>query len=222
VDRQKPGFICVTRKGVRFVNESGSYHDFVQGLVRACESEADSECFMIADERTVNRYGMGYMKPAPVPKGAQLRSGYIVKGATLAELAGKIGVDAARLETTVRDFNRYAAEGRDPDFGRGGNVYDHYQGDDEHKPNPCLGPIQQGPFYALRIIPGEIGTYAGLKTDVHARVLKADGSVVEGLYAVGNDQAHALAGSYAGAGATLGPGMTFAYLAGKHVAGVAA
>lgn len=219
VDRQKPGFIAVTRKGKRFVDESGSYHDFVPPLIRACEGEKEVCCYLIADHRTVKRYGIGFVKPFPVPKEGHIRSGYLLRGRTLAELAANARIDAAALERTVKEFNRDARNGVDPQFGRGSTVYDHYQGDDEHQPNPNLGPVEHGPFYAVKIIPGEIGTFAGLKTDKFARVVSVNGLPISGLYAVGNDAANVLGGAYPGAGSTLGPGMTFGYIAGRHLAG---
>lgn len=221
VDRQKPGFIAVTRKGKRFVNESGSYHDFVPPLVRACEGEREVCCYLIADHRTVKRFGIGFVKPFPVPKGRHLRSGYLLRANSLRELAAKAGIDSAALERTVQEFNQNARKGVDPLFGRGSHVYDHYQGDEEHLPNPNLGPVEQGPFYAIKIVPGEIGTFAGLKTDKFARVCASDGNAIPGLYAVGNDAASVLGGAYPGAGSTLGPGMTFGYIAGRHLAAAA-
>jgi succinate dehydrogenase/fumarate reductase flavoprotein subunit len=220
VDRQRAGFICVTRKGTRFTNESQPYHDFVPRLVDACTDLDETCCFLICDHATIRRNGMGYVKPAPVPMGAQLRSGYLLKGNTLAELAAQAGIDAAALEKTVARFNAQAHIGEDPDFGRGGNIYDHSQGDLEHKPNPNLGPIEQGPFYAVKIVPGDIGNFAGIRTDAHARVVTREGHPIEGLYACGNDALSFISGGYAGAGGTLGPGMTLAFIAGRHIAGV--
>jgi succinate dehydrogenase/fumarate reductase flavoprotein subunit len=217
VDRQKPGFIAVTIEGKRFCDESAPYHDFVPALGKACEYLPETVCYLICDHTTIRRYGLGFVKPAPVPPGKHIRSGYILRGETLAELAHKAGIDAAELNHTVQRFNVIAREGVDPDFGRGGDVYDHSQGDPEHKPNPNLGPIEHGPFYALRLLPGDIGTFSGIRTDAHARVLGAEGAPVPGLYAAGNDALNFLSGAYAGAGATLGPGMTLAYIAGKHL-----
>ena len=219
VDRQRAGFLCVTRKGTRFTNESQPYHDFIPRMVDACADLDETCCYLICDHATIRRNGMGYVKPAPVPMGAQLRSGYLLKGETLAELASKAGIDPAALEQTVARFNQYARDGVDPEFGRGGNIYDHSQGDLEHKPNPNLGPVEQGPFYAVKILPGDIGNFAGIRTDRHARVVTRAGQPVEGLYACGNDALSFISGGYAGAGGTLGPGMTMAYIAGRHIAG---
>lgn len=218
VDRQRAGFLCVTRKGTRFTNESQPYHDFIPRLVEACADLDETCCYLICDHATIRRNGMGYVKPAPVPMGAQLRSGYLKRGSTLAELAAQCGIDAAALEATVARFNDHARAGEDPDFGRGGNIYDHSQGDLEHKPNPNLGPVEQGPFYAVKIVPGDIGNFSGIRTNASAQVVMPDGQPVEGLYACGNDALSFISGGYAGAGGTLGPGMTLAYIAGKHVA----
>lgn len=222
VDRQKPGFIAVSRAGRRFVDESSSYHDFVPGTLRASEREGEPEsiAWIIADERAVRRWGIGFVRPWPVPKSRYLRNGYLLRGRTLRELATKAGIDADGLETTVRAFNEHARRGVDPEFGRGGRTYHLYQGDDEVQPNPCLAPLEAGPFYAVRVHAAEIGTFAGLATDAAARVLDARGRAIPGLYAVGNDQANVFASAYPGAGSTLGPAMTFGYLAGRHAAGM--
>lgn len=219
VDRQRAGFLCVTRKGTRFTNESQPYHDFVPRLVEACRDLDETCCFLICDHSTIRRNGMGYVKPAPVPMGAHLRSGYLLRGDSLRDLAAQAGIDPEALEQTVRRFNDIARAGEDPDFGRGGNIYDHSQGDLEHAPNPNLGAVEHGPFYAVKIVPGDIGNFAGIRTDASARVISRGGIPIEGLYACGNDALNFMSGGYAGAGGTLGPGMTLAYIAGKHVAG---
>jgi succinate dehydrogenase/fumarate reductase flavoprotein subunit len=221
IDRGKPGVIAVTRNGRRFVNESNSYHDFVQGLIRACPPGEAAEAFLIVDHRTLRKYGLGYVKPAPLPYKSAIRSGYLLQGQTLAELAGVAGIDAAGFTATVAAYNADVPGGVDRAFGRGSTAYNRFHGDPEIKPNPCMAPIADGPFYAVRVIPGDIGTFAGLKTDEHARVLDSSGQPIRGLYAVGNDMASVLGGNYSGGGITLGPGMTFGYIAGRHAAGVA-
>jgi succinate dehydrogenase/fumarate reductase flavoprotein subunit len=221
VDRYKPGFIAVDRRGRRFVNESDSYHDFGAAMIRACEGEPETAAWLIADHRTVRKYGMGFAKPAPMPLQLYLRSGYLLRGRTLAELAAKAGIDPAGLEGTVRRFNQGAERGEDPEFGRGSTAFNRYLGDAEHKPNPNVGPIRQGPFYALKLVMGDLGTFDGIRTDRFARLLHASGGPVPGLYAVGNDMDSLMGGAYPGAGITLGPIMTFGYIAGRHVAGVA-
>jgi succinate dehydrogenase/fumarate reductase flavoprotein subunit len=218
----KPGFIAVTRKGRRFANESGSYHHFIPGMIRANEEEGQTEAaaWLVADHRALTRWGMGFVRPFPVPRGRYLRNGYLLRANTLVELAQKAGIDPSSLEATVKVFNENARQGVDPDFNRGSRTYDSYQGDEEVTPNSCLAPLEQGPFYAVRLFVGEIGTFAGIKVDAKARVINAADQPIPGLYAVGNDQVSVFGGGYPGPGSTLGPGMTFGYIAGRHVAGL--
>ena len=216
VDRGKPGVIAVLRNGRRFVNEANSYHDFVQGLEAAIPPGLPVEAFLICDHRTIRKYGLGHVKPAPLPLGPSIKSGYLIKGNSLDELARNAGVDPVAFNATVARFNTDVPTGVDTEFGRGSTAYNRFHGDPQVTPNPCMAPIKDGPFYALRVIPGSIGTFAGIKTDRHARVLSEDGAVVAGLYAVGNDMASVLGGNYSGGGITLGPGMAFGFIAGQH------
>ena len=222
IDRQKPGFIAVNRRGARFVNEANSYHQFCQGLLKACQNEAEVCCFLVADHRTIRRYGMGAVKPKPFPLGRHIRSGYLIRGATIGELAQRVRIERAPFEKTVEEFNTHARQGRDPQFGRGDNIYNRFLGDPDHHPNPCVAPVEHAPFYAMKIVMGELGTFAGLSTDAHARVLDRNGDPIPGLYAAGNDVAHIMAGDYMAGGSMLGPGMTFGYIAGCHLANVSA
>jgi predicted oxidoreductase len=150
-----------------------------------------------------------------------VRSGYLKRGATLAELAAACGIDAQGLETTVAAYNTYAKDGFDPQFQKGSTPYNRVQGDPTHEPNPCLAPIENGPFYAVKLLPGSLGTFAGLATDANARVLDGLDHAIPGLYAVGNDSASMMGGCYPSGGITLGPAMTFGYLAGLSLAGAA-
>lgn len=218
VDRGKPGVIAVTGQGVRFVNESDSYHDFIRGFVARHAVEPDPKMFFVCDHRAIRLYGLGIVKPFPFPFGFWLRSGYLLRGNTLRELAERAGIDAPALERTVTQFNDAARLGEDPVFQRGSTVYNHFQGDANHKPNPCLAPLTSAPYYAVRILPGDIGTFAGLITDAHARVLGHDDAPVPGLYAAGNDMASVMGGNYPGGGITLGPAMVFGYVAAMHMA----
>jgi succinate dehydrogenase/fumarate reductase flavoprotein subunit len=222
LDRYKPGIIAVLKSGRRFTNESESYHDVGAALMRACEGETETAAWLICDHPTIRKYGLGFAKPAPVPLGRHLANGYIQKGDTLAELARATGIDPAGLEASVARYNTDAARGEDPEFGRGRTSFNRYLADPEHRPNPCVGPIETGPFYALKIIMGDLGTFDGLRTTVTGQVQRADGSPVEGLYAVGNDRASIMGGNYPGAGITLGPAMTFGYITGRHLAGIPA
>jgi predicted oxidoreductase len=112
------------------------------------------------------------------------------------------------------------ARGEDRDFGKGSTAYNRFHGDPEVTPNPCLAPLAVPPFYAVRVVPGDIGTFAGLRADAQARVLDAAGAPIPGLYAAGNDMASVMGGNYPGGGITLGPAMTFGFIAGRHAAGV--
>jgi succinate dehydrogenase/fumarate reductase flavoprotein subunit len=222
IDRAKPGVIAVGRDGKRFANEGNSYHDFVQDMVKAAKPGEEISAFLVTDHRSLRKYGLGCVPPFPMPLGHHLSTGYLLRGATLAELANKAGIDAKTFEATVAQFNGLAAEGRDPAFGKGSRAYNRYQGDALHGPNPCIAPIQDGPFYAIKMVIGDLGTYAGIKTDANARALDADGQPIPGLYAAGNDMASIMGGNYPGAGITLGPALTFGYIAGKHLAEKAA
>ena len=219
IDRAKPGVIAVTRAGHRFVNEAVSYHDFVQALQAVTPQGAEADCWLIADHATISKYGLGHVKPFPVPLRPSLRSGYLKRGATLSELAKNCGIDAAAFEATVSRYNATGQTGSDPEFGRGSSAYNRYLGDATHTPNPCVGPIHKAPFYAVRLVAGDLGTFAGIRTDEAARVLTTVGEVIPGLYAAGNDAASVMAGTYPGAGITLGPAITFGYIAALQAAG---
>ncbi|WP_158817421.1 FAD-dependent oxidoreductase [Methylocapsa sp. S129] len=218
IDRQKPGIIAVTRKGLRFVNEGNSYFDFISAMIHVCQDTADCSAFLICDHAALRRYGMGFVKPYPLPYSHHVRSGYLLKGKTLDDLATAAGIDVANFKKTVVDYNVHARAGQDPQFGKGTTAYNRYLGDPDHKPNPCVAPVEQGPFYAIRVFPGDLGTFIGLKTDRYSRVLNSDGEPVLGLYAVGNDNASVFGGNYVGGGTTLGPAMTFGYIAARHLA----
>jgi succinate dehydrogenase/fumarate reductase flavoprotein subunit len=218
IDRAKPGVIAVTRAGRRFANEGNSYHDFVQDMIRAAKPGEEISVFLICDHRALRRYGLGCVPPFPLPIGRHVRSGYLKRGATLSALAAQTGIEAAALETTIAEFNKASSEGRDPAFGKGSRAYNRYMGDALHSPNPCIAPIAHPPFYAIKLVIGDLGTYAGIKTDANARALDADGHIIPGLYAAGNDMASIMGGNYPGAGITLGPALTFGYIAGRHMA----
>jgi succinate dehydrogenase/fumarate reductase flavoprotein subunit len=219
IDRAKPGVIAVMRDGARFANEGNSYHDFVQEMMKAAKPGEEIAAFLICDHPTLRKYGLGCVSPFPMPIGHHLSTGYLMRGDTLAALAAEAGIDAAGLETTVRKFNPSAADGQDPAFGKGSRAYNRFQGDALHGPNPCIAPIEHGPFYAIKMVIGDLGTYAGIKTDENARALDANDHAIEGLYAAGNDMASIMGGNYPGAGITLGPALTFGYIAGRHISG---
>jgi succinate dehydrogenase/fumarate reductase flavoprotein subunit len=218
MDRAKPGSIGVLRTGRRFVNEANGYHDYVSAMVAATPAGEPVLAWQIADARFVRRYPLGMAKPRPVPLWPYLRSGYLKRGRTLEELARVCGIDPAGLRATVTEFNRHARAGVDPEFGRGSTAFNRYGGDATVGPNPSLAPLEKGPYYAVRIVPGSFGTFAGLATDERARVLDADDTAIPGLYAVGSDQASVLGGNYPAGGVNIGPALSFGYLAGRDLA----
>jgi succinate dehydrogenase/fumarate reductase flavoprotein subunit len=219
LDRYKPGIIGVLRNGKRFTNESNSYHDVGAAMIEACKDQKETAMWLVCDQAAMSKYGLGYAKPAPMPLGSLIRKGYLFKGNTLAELAENAGIDAAGLEATVREYNVGAERGEDHQFGRGTTSFNRYLADPDNKPNPCVAPIGAGPYYAVKVIMGDLGTFDGIKTTAVGQVLKANGDIVPGLYAVGNDRASIMGGNYPGAGITLGPNLTFGYITGRFVAG---
>jgi succinate dehydrogenase/fumarate reductase flavoprotein subunit len=220
MDRAKPGSIGVLSTGRRFVNEASGYYDYVAAMIAAAPAGEPVHAWQIADARFVRRYPFGMAKPRPVPLWPYLRSGYLKRGRTLIELARECGIDAATLEETVARFNAGARRGEDPEFGRGTTPFNRYGGDPTVGPNPSLGPLEKPPFYAVRVVPGSFGTFAGLATDARARVLDADDAPIPGLYAVGNDQASVMGGHYPAGGINIGPAMTFGFVAARELAAV--
>jgi succinate dehydrogenase/fumarate reductase flavoprotein subunit len=218
IERAKPGVIAVTRGGRRFVNEASSYHDFISALIGTTQQGDEVCAWLVCDHRFQRRYGLGFAKPFPFPLGPYRRSGYLKQAATLRELAAQCGIDPRALVETVTTYNAYAKDGFDPQFHKGSTPYNRVQGDARHGPNPCVAPIVDGPFYAVKLLPGSLGTFAGLSTDARARALDETLAPIPGLYAVGNDAASMMGGSYPSGGITLGPAMTFGYLAGLTLA----
>jgi len=215
IDRAKPGVIAVTRKGLRFVNEGNSYHDFIQALF----AQGETTAWLVTDHRAIRAYGLGFVKPRPLSLGTHLKSGYLHKGESVAELANACAIDAAAMQKTVDDYNANAKSGTDPIFRKGSTAYNRFYGDPEITPNPCVAPIVDGPFYAVQVHVGDLGTYAGLSTNGSAQVLDEDRKPIPGLYAVGNDALSIMGGNYPGPGITLGPAMTFGWIAARHMAG---
>lgn len=219
LERAKPGLISVTRDGVRFTNEANSYYDFMTDLLRVCDGKPTVEAWLVCDHAFIRHWGLGAAKPAPLPLRPYLRSGYLKRGRTLAALATECGINASALTVTVARYNSQTAAGVDADFHKGETAYNRIQGDAKHGgPNPCMAPITQAPFYAVRVVPGSLGTFAGLVTDNNAQVLDSSGMPIGGLYACGNDMNSIMGGRYPSGGITLGPAMTFGYLAARHAA----
>ena len=218
IDRGKPGFIAVDRRGRRFVNEAKSYHVFVPALIEACRGDASIECWNVCDHKAIRKFGLGAAPPYPGRLGPYLGSGYIVSAPTPEALAAKVGIDPEGFAATLATYNAAAARGEDPAFARGTDAYQRFNGSPAQAPNPCVAPLDQPPYYAVRLMPGDIGTFAGLATDASARVLDGHGQAITGLYAAGNDAASVMGGTYPGAGITIGPALTFGYIAGRHLA----
>jgi 3-oxosteroid 1-dehydrogenase len=212
-ERAIPRQVIVSADGRRFTNEAAPYVNFVHDQLKGGHVPA----WFVMDAKTRARYPFAQILPgAPIPKGFY-EAGIVFKADTLAELAGKIGVPADALAETVEKFNGYARAGRDPEFGRGESAYDRYYGDPTLK-NPNLDVIDSAPYYAFRLEVGDLGTKGGLVCDEHSRVLREDGSVIEGLYATGNTSASVMGNEYAGPGATIGPSIVFGYIAARHAA----
>ncbi|WP_158586823.1 FAD-dependent oxidoreductase [Aurantiacibacter zhengii] len=213
LDRHRPGLIVVDSEGKRFVNEGASY----QAFCKAMHARGIESAWLIGTHAAIRKHSMGLAKASPLPLRSYLANGYLKKADTIAALAIQLGIPPEALTETVETFNRYADSGIDADFHRGEDVYSSSQGDPDHMPNPSLGPLRQGPFYAVELRPGELSTLNGLDTDAKARVIRKDGSVIDGLYAVGVDANPAFRGAYPGGGASLGPTMAFAYVAARNI-----
>jgi 3-oxosteroid 1-dehydrogenase len=226
-ERTLPGGIMVNDRAQRFMNEALPYVEAVHNMYGGEYGRGDGPgenipCWMIIDQRYRNRYVFAGLQPRKPFPGRWYKAGVVVQAPTIAELGDKIGLSGEALRETVERFNGFVRAGRDADFGRGDSGYDRYYGDPTVKPNPCLSPIDQAPFYAVTMVPGDLGTKGGLRTDVHGRVLRTDGSIIDGLYAAGNVSSPVMGHTYAGPGATIGPALTFGYLAALHIADRAA
>lgn len=222
MDRAKPGMITVNQAGERFVNESTPYHLFVLAMQKANQTSPAIPAYLVCDAQALHQYGIGMVRPGGKGLAPFLADGYLTQGASIEELAHKLGINAQGLQSSVNKINAYADTGIDLDFQRGTTAYQHNIGDAAgQRKNPNLGALSQAPFYAVRLYPGDIGASTGLTTDADARVLQAgEGDspeqAIAGLYAVGNDMHSIMGGVYPGPGITIGPGLVFAYLAARH------
>jgi 3-oxosteroid 1-dehydrogenase len=221
-ERSLPGGIIVNGLGERFMNEAIPYVDAVHAMYEHDRPEAPHiPAWLVFDQRYRDRYLFaGRLAGQPLPR-RWFAAGAVHRASTVEELAASIGVPVQGLAATVARFNGFAEAGVDADFHRGESAYDAYYGDPRQRPNPCVGALLKSPFYAAKLVPGDLGTKGGLRTDERARVLRPDGSVIPGLYAAGNVSAAVMGHSYAGAGATIGPAMTFAYIAALELAPLA-
>lgn len=212
-ERTLPGSIIVNQAGRRFVNEAGPYSDVVHVMY-----EKDAiPAWLVIDQNYRNRYLFKDLAPTLDFPSSWYAAGAVVKSWSWNGLAAKMGVPASAFSSTMLRFNGFAFSGRDLDFRRGDSAYDHYFTDPAVSPNSCLAPLLLPPFYALKIVPGDLGTKGGMVTDTHARVLTPGGAIIPGLYAAGNASSPVMGRSYAGAGSTLGPAMTFGYIAANHL-----
>lgn len=215
--RQRPGAIYVDPSGRRFCNESNSYVE----VGKAMYANKAVPCWMIFDEGYVRRYVTSanpLKRNQPLPP-ELIESGAVKRAATIAELAGEIGLPSDELARTIQRFNRYAAKGLDPDFGRGQSAYNDCLGDPGYRPNAAIGPLDTAPYYATRVLPSDVGTCGGVITNEHAQVLDQRDRVIEGLYATGNTTATVMGRTYPGAGASIASSMVFGYVAARHAAG---
>jgi 3-oxosteroid 1-dehydrogenase len=222
-ERSLPGSIMVNARGQRFVNESAPYVEATHAMYGGEHGRGDGPgenipAWIVFDQRYRNRYLFAGVGPRQQLPGRWYKFGTVQRAGTLSELATKIDVPADALQSTVDRFNGFAQAGRDEDFHRGESRYDHYYGDPRNRPNPSLGPLERAPFYAVRLVPGDLGTKGGLRTDHRGRVLREDGTAIAGLYAAGNSSAPVMGHTYAGPGATIGPAMVFGYLAAEDLA----
>ena len=218
MDRAKPGFLTVNQAGERFLNESTSYRLFGLGMQAAHQQSPSIPAYLVCDSAALQRYGVGMVRPGASAGLLKtfLDDGYLTQGATLDELAARLGINAQGLKSSVEKINAYARTGIDPEFGRGSTAYSQNIGDaSAGGKNPNLGPLRQGPYYAVKLYPGDIGAATGFATDASARVLGADQQPVAGLYAVGNDQHSIMGGVYTAPGITIGPGLVFSYIAAR-------
>ncbi|MEC7489405.1 MAG: FAD-binding protein [Pseudomonadota bacterium] len=219
MDRAKPGLVAVNAAGRRFVNEAVSYHDFVEAMYRSHETVDTMPSWLICETSFITKYGLGAIHPETRYLSMHSDSGYVTVAENLEVLAAKIGVDADGLRDTVVRHNGFARAGVDEDFGKGDLELNRFNGDPEHSPNPCLAPIENGPFAAMAVWPAEIGCSVGLATNPDCQVLDAQNTPIPGLYACGNDMGSVMAGAYPGPGTTLGPAIVFGWRAAMHAAG---
>ena len=219
LDRAKPGLLAVDASGRRFVNEANSYHDFVQGMLRSNRSPASVPAYLICDRSFISDFGIGLVHPGTKNLRRFIEANYLFEGRTVADLAAKIGANGDVLAETVERYSRYAETGIDEEFGRGASPLNRFNGDPDNKPNPCLRKVGPGPYYAVAVLPADLASSAGLRTDSTSRVVRCDGTPLKGLYAVGTDAASIFGGTYPGPGTMIGPAMVFAWRAAMDAAG---
>jgi FAD binding domain len=214
-DRSKPGIIAINDRGERFVNEANSYHRFVQAMM-AEQQRGVERFFLIADRRALNSYELGLVRARPGLHRKFIKVGYLIRAKSIRALAARLEINSVVLEKTIQEFNRDATVGTDRQFHRGDSSYNRAMGDMSAK-HPTLAPLESAPFYAVRIVTGDLGSAKGLVTDAQARVLNTEGRVIPGLYAIGTDMNSPMGGTYPGPGIVLGTGLTFGYIAARSI-----
>ncbi len=218
LDRAKPGLVAVDKNGKRFVNEANSYHDFCMGALASSDTANSIPAYLIVDDAFIHKYGLGLVLPNGSGLKALIKAGYIITAHDLVTLATKIGVDAKNLQKTIASYNAFAKSGKDEAFGRGTSAMNRFNGDGKCKPNPCLRPILQAPYYAVAVRPFDLASSAGLQCDEYGRVCNQQGKVIDGLFACGNDASSIFRGTYPGPGTTIGPAIVFGWRIAKYVA----
>jgi len=213
-----PHAILVDQSGARYMNEGGSYMAYCKGMLERNKTVPAVPSWAVFDSQFMRKYMLAGTMPGSKKPQRWYDEGYLRQAGSIEELACQIGVDPAELHATVARFNGFVARNRDEDFQRGERAYDRWLGDSFHKPSASLGAIERAPFFAVPVVPGDVGTYGGVVTDEHARVLRADGSVIAGLYATGVSTASVMGRCYPGAGSSVGPTFVWGYVAAQHVA----
>jgi 3-oxosteroid 1-dehydrogenase len=216
----KPHSILVDQSGLRYMNEGGSYMSFCQGQLKRHETVPAVPSWWIVDDRFMRTYMIADTMPGSKKPAEWFDSGYMKRADTIEGLAEACGIPPATLRATVERFNGFARNGKDDDFHRGDRAYDRFLGDYTHRPNATLGPLETAPFYAVQVVPGDVGTFGGAVCDARARVLREDGSVIAGLYATGTTTASVMGRTYPGAGCSIGPSFTWGFVAAKDAAGL--
>jgi 3-oxosteroid 1-dehydrogenase len=214
----KPHAILVDQSGVRYMNEGGSYMEFCQGMLRRNQTTPAVPSWMIFDSQYMQKYMLLGTMPGSKKPQAWYDQGFLHQASSIEDLAKSLRLDPERLRATLTRFNGFVQQNRDDDFRRGARAYDQWLGDPLNKPSHTLGAIEKAPFYAVPVVPGDVGTFGGLVTDEYARVLDERGAVIPGLYATGNTTASVMARTYPGAGSSVGPAFTWGYIAAKHAA----
>jgi len=217
----KPHSIVTDQSGERYLNETQSYMSFCQGMLARSKIVPAVPSWLIFDSQYIAKYMVAGTLPGSKKPQAWYDRGWLKRAGSVAELAQQLGINPETLSATIERFNGFARRGKDEDFNRGGRAYDQFLGDRTQIPSPSMGPLEKAPFYAYQFYPGDVGTSGGVVTDVDARVLRKDASIIQGLYATGTSTAGVMGRAYPGAGASIGPSFVWGYVAAKHAMGSA-